>query len=151
MQGIKKGYAIPRIMIFALTTPQFIARTKTVTRRLGWKFLKPGELVWGVEKAMGLKKGEKIKRLGLIRIVSNQPEHLHKISHDDVAKEGFPEMSRIEFIDFFCAHNRCDPDIVVRRIEFEYVRNQNSEKDFAERANLPFDGENINCSELVIF
>jgi len=116
---------MPRNMSFALTIPQFIARTKTVTRRLGWKFLKPGELVWGVEKAMGLKKGEKIKWLGLIRIVSNKPEQLYTISHNDVVREGFPKMSRIEFIDFFCAHNRCDPGVVVQRILFEYVENEN--------------------------
>ena len=46
-----------RNMSFALTTEQFKARTKTVTRRFGWWFLKPGDVVRGVEKAMGLKPG----------------------------------------------------------------------------------------------
>ena len=42
-----------------LTKEQILARTKTVTRRLGWWFLKPGDVVWACEKCMGLKKGEK--------------------------------------------------------------------------------------------
>ncbi len=60
---------MPRNMSFSMTTAQFRARTKTVTRRLGWWNLKPGDVIMGVEKAMGLKKGEKVKRLGRIRIV----------------------------------------------------------------------------------
>lgn len=59
-----------RNMSFALTTDQFLAGTKTVTRRLGWKFLKPGDRVMACEKCMGLRKGEKIRRLGEIEIVS---------------------------------------------------------------------------------
>jgi hypothetical protein len=27
-----------RLMSFSLTTPQILARTKTVTRRMGWQF-----------------------------------------------------------------------------------------------------------------
>lgn len=46
---------MPRNISFALTTPQFRARTKWVTRRLGWLFLKPGDTLMGVEKGMGLK------------------------------------------------------------------------------------------------
>ena len=43
---------------FSLTTPQFRDGTKDVTRRLGWTFLKPGDRLCAVVKAMGLKKGE---------------------------------------------------------------------------------------------
>ena len=67
---------MPRHMSFSMTTAQFRARTKTVTRRFGWWFLKPGDLVMGVEKSQGLKKGEKVVRLGLIRIVSVRTEPL---------------------------------------------------------------------------
>lgn len=49
-----------RNISFALTTPQFKSRSKDVTRRIGWWFLKPGDVVMGVEKGMGLKKGEKV-------------------------------------------------------------------------------------------
>ena len=41
-------------MSFSLTTPQFRAQTKTVTRRKGWVFLNPGDHVLGIEKGMGL-------------------------------------------------------------------------------------------------
>ena len=71
---------MPRNMSFAMTKPQFLNRTKTVTRRLGWGFLKPGDVVMGVEKAMGLKKGEKVRKLGLIRIVSIRSEPLSAIT-----------------------------------------------------------------------
>ncbi len=39
-------------MSSAMTTEQFKAKTKTVTRRLGWWFLEPGDYVMGVVKAM---------------------------------------------------------------------------------------------------
>jgi hypothetical protein len=52
-----------RNMSFSLTTPQVYAGTKTVTRRLGWRFAKAGQRVCAVEKGMGLKKGEKVKRI----------------------------------------------------------------------------------------
>lgn len=48
-----------RRMSFSMTTAQMYARNKDVTRRFGWWFLKPGDRVMTVEKAMGLKKGEK--------------------------------------------------------------------------------------------
>ena len=60
---------MPRNISFALTTDQFRARTKTVTRRLGWETLKAGDILMGCERCQGLKKGEKIKQLGPIRVV----------------------------------------------------------------------------------
>ena len=111
---------MPRNMSFSLTTPQFKARTKTVTRRLGWWFLRPGMLLWGVEKAMGLKKGEKIVRLDLIIVVSTRPEPVNAITQADCVLEGFPEMSPPQFIEFFCTHNKCAPDTLVNRIEYQF-------------------------------
>lgn len=112
---------MPRNMSFALTTTQFRARTKDVTRRLGWDFLQPGDLLWGVEKAMGLKKGEKINRLGLIEVVSSSVEPVGAITADDVPREGFQAWSAEEFVEFFCRENHVDPDTIVNRIEFRYV------------------------------
>jgi len=113
---------MPRNMSFSLTTDQIKNRSKTVTRRNGWWFLKPGDIVNAVEKAQGLKKGEKIKRIGQIRIVGTRPEALLRITHPDVVREGFPEMSTGEFIDMFCSsHKGCLADSIVNRIEFEYV------------------------------
>ena len=65
--------------------------------------------------------GGKITRLGLIRVVSVRFESLRKITPDDVIREGFPKMTRQEFIEFFCAANKCERTHCVTRIEFEYL------------------------------
>jgi len=70
---------------------------------------------------MGLKKGEKVQRIGEIEIVDVRPERLGDITRKDVIREGFPEMTPAEFVDFFCRFNRCTPDTVVTRIEFRKV------------------------------
>lgn len=112
---------MPRNMSFAMTTAQFSSRTKTVTRRFGWWFLKPGDQVQGVEKAMGLKPGEKVKRLGLIEVVSARSEPLSAITADDVAREGFPDWTPEQFIKMLTDHYKVDPDSTVNRIEFRYL------------------------------
>lgn len=110
-----------RNMSFSMTTAQFRARTKTVTRRFGWWFLKPGDVVMGVEKAMGLKKGESIERLGTIRIVSVRPEPMNSITKDDVILEGFPEWTPDQFVSMLVRHYGIHPESIVNRIEFEYL------------------------------
>lgn len=111
-----------RNMSFAHTKKQVADQTKTVTRRLGWRFLKAGDLVQPVEKTMGLKKGEKVKRLGPpIRIVSVGREWICKIRDDDIVREGFLGQCCCEFIHFFCRINHCSPSTEVTRIEFEYT------------------------------
>ena len=108
-------------MSFAMTTEQFRNRTKTVTRRFGWLFLKSGDEVRGVEKAMGLQKGEKIKPLGMIRIVSTLQEPLNEITQEDVIREGFPDWTPSQFIKMLVDHYKVDPSKKVNRIEFEYL------------------------------
>ena len=83
--------------------------------------MKAGELVNGVEKAMGLRKGEKIVMLGQHRIVSTRAEPLNAITVEDCRREGFPELTPAQFVDMFCRHNRCTPETVINRIEFQYV------------------------------
>jgi hypothetical protein len=112
---------MPRNMSFSITTPQFQARSKTVTRRLGWWFLQPGDVVQAVEKARGLKKGEKVKPLGLMRIVSVRSEPLHAITSEDVIREGYPDWSREQFIEMFIRKNKVSADTIVNRIEFEHI------------------------------
>lgn len=109
-----------RNMSFAMTTDQFKARTKTVTRRFGWWFLKPGDMVCGVEKGMGLKKGEKINRLGVIEIVSIRTEPLNAITQEDVVREGFPDWTPDQFVKMLVDHYRVDPTKSVNRIEYRY-------------------------------
>jgi hypothetical protein len=113
-----------RLMAFSLTTPQVQARTKTVTRRsgFGWLSLKPGMRVQAVEKGMGLKKGEKVNRLAVLRIVDVRLEPLIAIDQADVAAEGFPEMTPHDFVAFFCrTHRGVEPTHQVVRVEFEYA------------------------------
>ncbi len=115
---------MPRNMSFSHTTPQFITQTKTVTRRLGWDFLKVGDILNGCEKCQGRKKGEKIKKLGQIRVVSTRWEPLNLITPTDCIMEGFAEKTPAEFVEFFChanRHKKCRPETLVNRIEFEYL------------------------------
>ncbi len=109
-------------MSFQLTTRQVRERTKTVTRRDGWEYLKPGELVLACEKCQGLRKGEKVRTLCVIRILNTRREPLNRIDQADCVREGFPEMTPAQFIEFFGrTHDECVPAKVVTRIEFEYV------------------------------
>ena len=110
-----------RRMSFSKTTPQMRARTKTVTRRMGWKNLKPGERFMAIEKGMGLKKGEKQVEICECECVSNRREMLVKIDDADVIREGFPGMSSLEFIGMFIQLNGCKYWSEVQRIEFKYV------------------------------
>ncbi|MGR3179904.1 MAG: ASCH domain-containing protein [Candidatus Anammoxibacter sp.] len=96
-------------------------REKDITRRLGWWFLKPGDIVMAVEKCMGLKKGEKVKRLYPIQIISTKPEILAHISIKDCKREGFPELKRHEFVLMFIKHNNCNSATVINRIEFKEI------------------------------
>jgi hypothetical protein len=109
-------------MSFFKTIQQIIDETKTVTRRLGWWKLKPGDLLCAVEKCQGLKKGERIKRLKIIRVISVRKERLFEITDEDVRREGFPGKSREWFIDFFMRFNKCTCYVIVNRIEFEYIK-----------------------------
>ena len=68
-----------------------------------------------------MKKGEKVRRLGMVRIVSTRPERLYSIDAADVAREGFPDMTPADFVAMFCRHNKCASDTIVNRIEFEYL------------------------------
>lgn len=114
---------MPRNISFTETVDQINDRSKTVTRRIGWELLQPGEILNACEKCMGLKKGEKIKKLCQIRVVNVRRERLIEMLESDVAKEGFPDMSRKEFINFFVQKIRPKNGVheTITRIEFEYL------------------------------
>jgi hypothetical protein len=120
---------MPRNMSFAMTTEQARNKTKDVTRRLGWWFLKPGDIVQQVEKGMGLGKGGKVVRLHLIEIVSVRREPLQRLvdkpyryGNEEARREGFPEMSGWEFVQHFLRnHPGKDASLEVNRIEFKYI------------------------------
>lgn len=114
-----------RNMSFALTRNQILNRTKFVTRRLGWRFLKGGDLVQACFKCQGLKKGEHPEKLAVIRIRYVTTEMLYIIikvnGPRECILEGFPELTPTQFMEMFCRHNKCTPYTIVTRIEFEYV------------------------------
>ncbi len=112
---------MPRNMSFALTTERVRRRQKDVTRRIGWWFLKPGDIVNAVEKSMGLRKGERVRHICRIRILSARREPLSAITDDDVVREGFKDWDRRMFMSAFCKHNHCSIHDPVNRIEFEYL------------------------------
>ena len=104
----------PQSMSFALTIEQIKAREKTVTRRNGcglWsRILKPGDLIYAVEKTTGLQKNEKEKRIATLKIVSVREEPLNAVTKDDVIKEGFPQWNQAQFIAFFTGYLGINPD-----------------------------------------
>lgn len=111
----------------ALTEPQILDESKDVTRRLGWETLEPGELLQPVRKGQGLKKGEKVHKVGgPVKVVSVRRESLAKIvilptyGRSEVKREGFPGMTRTQFVRFFARTHKCDEDAKVTRIEFKY-------------------------------
>lgn len=117
-----------RLMSFAMTERQYVDGTKDVTRRLGWwtdrrgrRLLLPGERFMGVRKGMGLKRGEKVVRLGPSVAVDLRREPLSAITPEDVAREGYPGKSPAWFIDKFCSANGCKPSTIVTRIEFRRI------------------------------
>lgn len=118
-----------RNISFALTTSQILDQSKDVTRRLGWHFLKVGDLLQPVKKCMGLRPGESIQRLGgPIRVIGVRREPLNLITfyandygRHECVREGFGAMSPDGFVKMFCnTHKGCMPLTVITRIEFAY-------------------------------
>jgi len=100
---------------------QIKARSKTVTRRLGWKHLKVGDKLQGCVKCQGLRSGEKLEKLAAIEVVDIRREPLYDITAEDCAKEAFPEMTPKEFVKMFCEHMDAGFETEVTRIEFKYL------------------------------
>ena len=116
-----------RNMSFFYTTEQMRARSKSVTRRLGWAFLKPGDLLQAIEKGQGLKVGEHVRKLGVIRVLSVRRERLDELvrpgsyGREEMVKEGFPALDPQAFMLRFFVKQHIDPNEQVTRIEFEYL------------------------------
>ena len=110
---------MPRNMAFSMTIRQMYDGTKTVTRRSRWGYLKPGDIICAVEKGMGLKKGERVKRIGLIKITSVRQERLDEITKADCVREGFPDMTPEQFVDMFMHASGCPSTQIVNHISFK--------------------------------
>lgn len=118
-----------RNMSFALTTAQVRARTKTVTRRIGWETLRPGDHFMAIVKGQGIPKGGKVERICELVCKSNRRESLQMIilEKGGTKAEGFPRMRGATFVAFFMATHRerdgspLTPSSIVSRIAFDYV------------------------------
>ena len=128
---------------FSATKEQFRARRKHVTRRLDRSLRlyhkKPGDILTGIEKAQGLKKGEHIVPMGDIIVLETGREPLdhiitrptrpvplaiskwygHPVS--ELELEGFPHINGLDFVRMFEAMNKCCAETPVTRILFDYV------------------------------
>ena len=83
-------------MSVSMTADAVIERRKTVTRRKGWTFLRPGDRLTLCRKVQGRKPGEPLERLAEVEVVS-------------VAREPLWELTRRDY------------DGVVTRIEWRYL------------------------------
>lgn len=113
-----------RLMSVSLTEQAVIERRKTVTRRLGWKFLKPGDRLTLCRKVMGRKPGEPLVRLAEVEVIDVRRERLDRIGaygRAETAREGFDGWWPGRFVDFFTFHMGCTPDAEVTRIEWRYL------------------------------
>lgn len=117
-----------RNIAFMLTKQQILNQTKTVTRRNGWDFLRPGDLLQPVFKGQGIPKGEHVEKLGCpIRVLNTRIEKLDRITSPECVKEGFPELTPELFVAIYCEANASvgiRGHDVVNRIEFEYTEDK---------------------------
>ena len=108
-----------RNMSFMHTADHIRSRTKTVTRRLGWSFLKAGDLVMACDKTRGVKAGQ-IRTICPIKIISVTKVPLTPMSPEELSREGFPQMTEAEFVQLFFGINKGTGMCHVNRIEFTY-------------------------------
>jgi len=106
---------------FSETKEAFRAQVKDVTRRSAWQALEPGTELLAVEKAMGLRKGEKQVPMGTIRVIDVRREPLNRITLEDVRREGFLDLDVRQFVGFFQDTFSVPPYFILTRIEFEYL------------------------------
>ena len=114
-----------RLMSFRMTIDQIKDRSKTVTRRFGWKDLHVGTRLCAVDRSpRGMRDGEDVERLAVIEVVSVERGYLDDLEMQfpgDAVLEGFPELTDAEFTRHFCQLMKIHPHTQVTRVEFRYV------------------------------
>lgn len=117
-----------RLMSVSHTERAVRERRKTVTRRLGWLFLKPGDRVTLCRKVMGRKPGEPLVRIAEVEVVGVRREPLTAITDDDVEREGVDAALEVAgrteaeaWASWFAWTMRCSVDDEVTRIEWRYL------------------------------
>ena len=123
---------MPRLMSVAMTTQAVIERRKTVTRRKGWTFLKPGDRLTLCHKVQGRKPGEALDRLAEVEVVDVRREQLRDViprsdggwpyAAAEMDREGFPGIHPRDFVDrYFLDAQGMSLDDFVTRIEWRYL------------------------------
>lgn len=120
-----------RLMSVAFTEDAVRDRTKTVTRRKGWTFAKPGDRVTLCRKVMGRKKDEPLERIVDVELVAVTREPLRQLTDDqdygygEVIKEGGLSLNVFtpeEFVQrFFVNAQGMSPADMVTRLEWRYL------------------------------
>lgn len=128
---------MPRLMSVAFTENAVRARIKTVTRRKGWTFLKPGDRITLCRKVMGRRKGEPLVRIAEVEVVSVTREPLGMVlpswgrggyGAQEMAREGFPGMAPVEFVRrYFTEAQGIGEHDPVTRIEWRYLDEQENQ------------------------
>lgn len=110
---------------FWLTRKQMYLGIKDVTRRVGWLNLEAETDLMAIEKGQGLKKGEHIKRIGVIHVVNVRREPLSRMIDSpsygwlEVKREGFSPYNPTQFVVFVASHNKIETNKEITRIEFD--------------------------------
>lgn len=121
---------MPRLMSVAFTEDAVVERRKTVTRRKGWTFLKPGDRLTLCRKVMGRKPGEPLVRLVDVEVVDVRREALYLVVEDgELTAEGFPELEAAnadgagarEFVARYFTPQGVGMLDVVTRVEWRYL------------------------------
>ncbi|QLY33974.1 hypothetical protein H0264_18615 [Nocardia huaxiensis] len=129
-------------MSASLTEAQVRERSKTVIRRIGWRMVAVGDRLTLRRKVMGRKPGEPLIRITEAEIVAIDREPLDTISSEDLAAEGFPQMTPCEFVKVFCnSHKGCRPDSTVTRIQWRYLDDEPATRRIASVAKPAADHE----------
>lgn len=110
-----------RLMSVTLTEESVWDRTKTVTRRLGWRHLRVGDRLTLCRKVMGRKPDEPLVRIAEVEVTAIWTERLDEITKEECVREGFPDHTPDGFVSMFCDHMHCLPSQMVRRIEWKYI------------------------------
>lgn len=117
-----------RLMSVAFTEDAVRNRTKTVTRRKGWLFVKPGDRLTLCRKVMGRKPDEPLVRLAEVEVIDVRRQPLDYLINQraygaaEMSREGFPGMDPAVFVrQYFVEAQGLRRTAWVTRIEWRYL------------------------------
>lgn len=117
-----------RLMSVSITERAVRDRRKTVTRRLGWRFLRPGDRLTLCRKVQGRRPGEPLIRIAEVEVVDVRREPLSAMTDADVGREGIDAALEVAgrteaeaWVSWFAWTMGCSVDDEVTRIEWRYL------------------------------